>query len=213
MVSFCKNILQMAGVTGSMLSDESETCRSDVVLLLFSFKGEDFSHIIENHPFNNILVYGKTPVYRNNLRCYEDPEEIVEDLRKMNSRKSSRVKQMPTVVSSREHNSKRRYNKVCCPFCNREIVKLDIALSKHLTACSEYQSRPAVYGRLRTIRQPNGKSRGSVLMVYLPVPLRMDGYGYIQQGLHVFTNGRFIKLLNAVLRDTFRYVLERDDDK
>lgn len=208
MLKLCKQTVAQTGAATSEM-DRDEVCRSDVTLLLFSFTGESLDDIVESHPYNRILIVGPVGITNRNIRYFSSPEDIVPVLSVMNHRESKSA--LPMVTSShKQHRLRKRIAKVKCPFCEKDIGGVALGLENHLVACRKYLNRPAAFGSMVLERQPNGRSKGSFLTVYIPEAIQVNDV-YLKPGLHMITDGPLIKILNAVLRDTFRYTLEKEE--
>jgi hypothetical protein len=189
--------------------DRGEVCRSDTPLLLLSFSSDSLDDIVESHPFNKIFIIGSVGICGTNIRYFRDLDELLSVLKVMGYRESKSA--LPLMTSSSVQRKKRKSaGKVKCPFCSGEIGTVELGLKNHLMSCREYVSRPAAFGNMVTERQPSGRSKGSYLIVYLPQAIYINSF-YLRTGLHLITNGPLIKLLNAVLRDNFRYTLEKEE--
>lgn len=192
--------------------ERGELCRSDIVLVLASFFNDPMEDILESHPYNPILAVGLPKVFsKRNITYLEDPEELRQALAVIAHRESKNA--LPTIKTSskRQHSKRKKISKSKCPFCQKEIGIIKLGYDKHLVACEEYQSRPAAFGDMVTYRQPGGKSKGSLLTVYIPQNISVNNI-YFKEGLHFITSPKVIKILNAVLRDTFRYTLTKRDE-
>lgn len=208
MLKLCKSIVEQAGGKTLDMFREEE-CRSDIPLLLFSFSGASLDDIVESHPYNRILVVGPVGISRRNVRYFSEPDELIPILTVLCHREKNKV--MPIITNSRQqHKKRKRITKVKCPFCEKEIGTVVLGLENHLIACREYSNRPSAFGVMHMERQPSGRSKGSHLTVYLPVPVSVNDI-YLKPGLHLISDGPLIKILNAVLRDTFRYTLEKEE--
>jgi len=211
--SMARFLFQEAGIKASLLA-ENEICRSDVTIVLLSFGStKDFREIIERHNYNQIIVLNGYVTYdlARTVVWYDRPQQVIETLKKLNV-KRKKEKVMPlTSNSKQQHQKRKRMQKVKCPFCDGDIGAVTLGLANHLKACREYRKRPEVHGRMHIYRQPNGKSRGSVLVVNLPRELIINDR-HLRAGIHMITDPKLIKLLNPVLRDTFRYTLTKHDE-
>lgn len=208
MTKLFRKLVEATGVTWTDM-EYGEVCRSDVFIILFSIFGESLDSIVESHPFNKIFVVGPCDIQRMGLRSFQNIEPMLNALKVLNSR--SEEKNMPTVVtSSSQKKLRKKVGKVKCPFCEQEIGNVQLGLENHLVACREYQSRPVAFGHMFTQRQPNGRSKGSFLTVYIPKAIQVNDV-YLKPGLHFICNGPLIKIVNACLKDRFRYVIETED--
>lgn len=203
-----KQLVESTGVTWVDM-EEDEECRSDVFLILFSIFGESLDDIVESHPYNRIFVVGPCDIQRMNLRVFSDIEHLLSVLKVLNKR--SEEKSMPTVVtSSSQKKLRKKVGKVKCPFCEQDVGNVALGLENHLIACREYRSRPMALGHMVMQRQPNGRSKGSFLTVFIPEAIQVNDV-HLKPGLHFITNGPLIKIVNAALKDRFRYVIETEE--
>lgn len=205
--SLCRDTLQKAGARFVKEMDHYDIVRSDALIVLVSFKGDTFEDIVAAHPYNRkVLVTSVSTIPDNNTIVVNDIEDLPERLLSIfaQERKSA----LPVMTTSKKHNRRRiEVHKSKCPFCAKDIGEVVLGMQKHLTACKNYLNRPVVYGHMVTIRQPNGRSKGSVLTIHLPSALTVNDKFY-EPGLHVIVEPKAIKILNAVLRDTYRYMLD-----
>lgn len=188
---------------------EGSVVRSDVILLLFSFSGQSLLPIIEAHPYNKIIIYGPFEIYRNNIKYVKDLDELCGLLKVLNRRKTI------TSIASEGHplvrKKKRKLRKVKCDFCGKEVGNTKLALDKHQEFCQRFLSRPVCYGHLYTFRRQSGKSKGSYLVVNIPVSVSIEAR-HFKPGLHLVTDGKLIKFINSAFKDIFKYILVKEEE-
>lgn len=202
-----KRLVEETGVAWLDM-EEDEECRSDVTLILFSIFGESLDHIIDRHPYNRILIVGQCGFQRMNLQVFSNTEHLLAVLKVLNKRQE---KVVPRVVTSASQKKlRKKVGKVKCPFCEEEVGNVALGLENHMLACKEYKSRPVAFGHMLVQRQPNGRSKGSFLKVYISEAIQVNDV-HLKPGLHFISDAPLIKILNASLRDRFRYVLETEE--
>ena len=183
---------------------EFETCRPDLTLILISLNNNTFEDLIDRHPYNTIFVVSLSRVIgRSNVVQCEDFQALEKKLALLPKTNPETVNPVETVKKRKRNWSR---GVVKCRYCSREIINTVLAIRKHEKACEDASTREVAYGKMLILRQPNGRTRGSLLTVYIPKDIQVGGSRY-QSGLHFVSGGKLIKALNAYLYDSFRYEL------
>ena len=173
----CRNTLVSAGARFIKEMDRTDIVRSDALIILISFKNDSFDDVIAAHPYNRKVVVTSSVINDSNTVVVGDIRDLPSKLRSLliEEDRTSR----PLMITSKQHNRRRvEIHKSKCPFCNRDIGDTTLGMQNHLTACQNYRSRPISYGHMVTIRQPNGRSKGSVLTVYIPTSITINEIFY-----------------------------------
>lgn len=213
LTSLCKKLVRDQDILVSLELDEGEVARSDLLVVGFFFlPTSDPLDLVNNHLYNDVVVMTSQGPLPGGAVSVSTLEEMSEKLSLLKSERP-RAEEIYSTKKSRRKRLVKSYNKkVECIHCGELIGDVELGLKAHYKSCYEYKNRKHAYGYLSTLRQPSGRTKGSILEFYVPDKLTIDGVEF-QPGLHVVCRGRLIKAINAELKNIYHYDLVVDDPK
>lgn len=199
--------LKLLGFINVSTMEHGDVCRSDALLVLFyaSYPEE----VIESHPYNPVIIVGKNHFndwLNERISWVDDYTQLTKVLKVAEPPKKP---DEPINHSDRLEGPRTVYKKLRCVYCAEMIGNTYLGLKKHQEACVKRPSR-VVTGRMVSIRQPSGRTKGSYLVVHLPESIELNGK-LLEPGIQIIIDPKIIKGLNALLARLYKYELIRED--
>lgn len=203
---FRKPLAQLIRATGwhPVEATEEALPAGDYLVLLYGVGDE----LPARYPWLRFLSV-ETPARGPNVRAFDSVDEALAFLKRLTEPQTSTRPVAAASEPPRPSGRKRRVRKLPCTYCGRLVGVTALGLNSHEEACRRGMLRPTVLAKLTSVLQPSGRSKGSLLVVQLPMEVRL-GTTVLSKGLHLITQPKLIKTLIGHLRKGTNLNLEKD---
>jgi len=193
------------------MTHEEDFGYSDYYVVLVSNGLASFEDVAQEHPDIRFVIVGaKNRSTLGNAHSVSDLIELQSFFRKLTKQEEQLWKPVKVQKAGSESKRKRRSRtKIPCSVCGKGISALGLALRSHEESCKKELAKREARGKVITLLQPNGRSRGSLLIVSVPEDTTV-GATFLSKGVHLIDDPRLIKRVNSEFSSRYRYHVERE---